>query len=127
MNNLNKFIKSKQLHYFKNGWCSIEPELIKISEEITRNLLDIKKSDCKKNVKNAGCYSLNQDLIKKYDVFSKLTSNEVMLNIIESITGRKLKISCFMHMLKEGKTNSLRWHRDSYLRNKNLLDLCLQS
>lgn len=121
MNNLNKIIKSKQLHYFKNGWCSIEPELIKISEDITRTLLDIKVSDCKKNEKNAGCYSLKQELIQKYDVFSKLSSNEVMLNIIESITGRKLKISCFMHMLTKGKTNSLRWHRDSYFRNKNFV------
>ena len=66
----------------------IEPELIK-NEDITRTLLDIKLTA--KRTKNAGCYSLKQELIQKYDVFSKLSSNEVMLNIIESITGRKLK------------------------------------
>ena len=42
MNNLNKIIKSKKFHYFKNGWCYAKPELIKISEEIMRTLFDIK-------------------------------------------------------------------------------------
>ena len=51
-----------------------------------RTLLDIKKTDCKKNERNARFYSLNQDLIQKYNVLSKLTSNEVLLHIIESIT-----------------------------------------
>ena len=73
MNNLQEIIKSKQIHYFKNSWCYLENELIKISEEVTRKLFDFKKSEFNKNFENIGCYYLNQNSIKKYDFFLKLT------------------------------------------------------
>ena len=121
MNCLQEIIKSKLINYFKNSWCYLETELIKILEELIRKLLDLKKSNCNKNFKNVGCYSLNQNSIKKYDASLKLTSNYFMLKLIESITGINLNISCFINMLNEGKTDCLKWHSEIYLRNKQIL------
>ena len=121
MNCLQEIIKLKLIHYFKNSWCYLETELIKILEEVIRKLLDLKKSYCNKNFKNVGCYSLNQNSIKKYDAFLKLTSNYFTLKLIESITGINLNISCFIHMLNEGKKDCLKWQIEIYLRNKKIL------
>tara|TARA_Y100001978_G_C23560009_1_gene368806 strand:+ start:27 stop:659 length:633 start_codon:yes stop_codon:yes gene_type:complete len=108
-------LKQLQESFFKNGWCIVDPKSIDITDKTIKKLKSIERKDYILNKKNLGNLSLDQKAIKKYDVFKELSENYKMKHLIENITGRNLEISCFMQMLSIGQTNSLQWHRDSYI------------
>lgn len=121
MNNSRNIILRQSQFFFKNGWCLIDPNSLGITNQISQNLLNIKKVDYIKNPKNLGVYSLKQNSIEKYSVFEDLSKNDLIKETIYKISGRKVGLSCIMHMLGIGKSPSLHWHRDSYIRDNKYI------
>ena len=121
MNNSRNIILRKSQFFFKNGWCLIDPNSLGITNQISQQLLNIKKVDYIKNSKNLGVYSLKQNSIKKYSVFEELSKNDLIKETLYKISGRKVGLSCIMHMLGIGKSPSLHWHRDSYIRDNKYI------
>ena len=121
MNNSRNINLRQSQFFFKNGWCLIDPNSIGITNQISQELLNIKKIDYIKNPKNLGVYSLKQNSIKKYSVFDVLSKNDLIKETIYKISGRKVGLSCIMHMLGIGKSPSLHWHRDSYIRDNKYI------
>ena len=121
MNNSRNINLRQSQFFFKNGWCLIDPNSLGITNQISQELLNIKKVDYIKNPKNLGVYSLKQNSIKKYSVFEELSKNDLIKETIYKISGRKVGLSCIMHMLGIGKSPSLHWHRDSYIRHNKYI------
>ena len=121
MNNSRNIVLNQSQFFFKNGWCSIDPKSLGITNEISKKLLNIKKVDYVKNPKNLGVYSLNQNSIKNYSVFQELTKNDLIKETISKISGRKVGLSCIMHMLGVGKSPSLHWNIDSHIRENKFI------
>ena len=121
MNNSRNIILRQSQFFFKNGWCLIDPNSLGITNQISQQLLNIRKVDYIKNPKNLGVYSLKQNSIKKYSVFEELSKNDLIKETIYKISGRKVGLSCIMHMLGIGKSPALHWHRDSYIRDNKYI------
>jgi len=72
----------------------------------------------RRNSKDQGTLTLQQSYIQEnVQAYINLLVGSGLHAILEQVTGRSLFLTNLMHLVTDQQCRTLRWHRDSYLRN----------
>ena len=115
-------ISPKFFKFSKFGFAKISPRIENKKKLFEKISFKKKKYLLKKDRKDAGALKVKKEFLQKnYQFYANLLLRYDYIKIAERLVEDKVYPYVVMHILNDGKTKELIWHRDQYFHRKNFI------